>query len=201
MAWKWSSRNSNYWIYESKWFIWAFAPAKVVINQSIGVFKWFDRLLKHHTNMCHTSEYFPAFQTSLKLGFLYKSAVLCDVRVRFFCFDFCKCNSTLCQFYWISDLHIEIDLFCGDEHRKQNNADSRVLLTRWRCLLNRGIPSLSTCGNTLYTYFLNLLPERLCFVVLKQGKMLNILLRFKFQLLEIFILCFAICWWKFSCSR
>ena len=138
------------------------------------------------------------------LGFVCTTAALCNI---FSCFWFLKMEiSSLLDLLnsWFTS--IEKGLFCGEEHRKRKYAlfDSRLPWIRWQCFplvyqpyyFVKHCSSSSTYSLNCWTYF-----PKDCWVILKQGKMLNFLLRFEFQLLTNFSECFAIRSWKSFCSR
>ena len=138
----WVSNNSNHWIYESKWFFFSsFTPAKVVVYQSIHF-------------LTHRSVF-------LRLSIKFELWIACVHPKHFATFVF-----VFSVWFFKMALHplldllstefkiIEISLFCGEKHRKQEYPDSWLLLTRWRYLLIIEEPVFLTCdGWTLFGIF------------------------------------------------
>ena len=141
MAWKWSSQTTEY-MSQNNFF-------ELLLQRKLSFVRVYTQVIWRAFR--HTSRNFPAFQTSLKFGFLvYNCSTLWRLCLVFL-FDSLKGNSITCQIYWIPDLQ-SLKLVCSTVVNtwKQKYVDSWLLLTRCDVYLIEQ-PVSSKCENTLNT--------------------------------------------------
>ena len=175
--------NLKHRIHESKWIFKAFAPAKVVIY-----------LRKRSSDLAGFSirvRNFPAFETSLRFGFLVYNKFVFGFSV---CFLKMELNSVLQSF--------KLNCSVPGWRRTQEAKLCRFLTFIWQdcdiyligepsCLADmwKHFKYWLSSSNPLFNYW-TYFPKDCCMM---NSKTKIFLLQFKFQLLTNFIECFAIC--------